>query len=222
MSYFLVHVQLHGNPFSSLSSQIENRRLEGYLHMKTSSVHKLSIRQSISKFLKMQNSNVKRKFQKRKLHWAVKHPIMWRLEVNPWNKRVNQKVLRSHHALLPCEDAASAQRSWWVSVRQVNRRGKAGVSLPVTSTTVPMCVCDRGSECVHVYMCTLPPPQEGVSNTTWDFVRHLQPGLFDLVCVAASLIGQTPLHCQCVFYTELCIEASGSDYLLSLLLFTSF
>ena len=53
---------------------------------------------------------------------------------------------------------------------------------------------------MYTCVCARFHPREGVRNTTWDFVRHLQPGLLDLICGAATLIGLPPLHC--VFYTE--------------------
>lgn len=78
----------------------------------------------------------------------------------------------------------------------------------------------RKHVCGSVYVwacacvCAHSRPQEGVRNTTREFVRHLEPGLLDLICGAPSLIGQSPLHCQCVFYNESCREAFGSRNLL--------
>lgn len=134
---------------------------------------------------------------------------MLRLQGNQLNKWIKQKAKGSE---VPACTAAPtgrcllwAELSWWVSARhsvlpQVNCPGKAGVSLSLCK-----CVCvwqrKQAYTNMHVYAhFSTPPPTRRALGTcgnlcdTWS-----QASLTSFVC-AASLIGHSPLHCQCVFY----------------------
>lgn len=135
-----------------------------------------------------------------------------------WIKPIHQRCTGPCTSIVHC---CLRERCFWFAelmsfwhpvLLQVNCPWEAGASLSVGSC-VHVCVWQRKnfstwtySTWVYACVCVCLHPQEGIRDTNRDFVRHLEPGLLDLICGAASLIGQLSLNCQCLFFEKRVVD----------------